>query len=82
MQIFKFLIDIQFKSNVRDPRGETIKRVLNEEYNIPVESLRLGKSVVLEISAESEDKARELVVQACEKLLVNTVTETYEVRKI
>ncbi len=82
MQVYKFLIDIQFKSNVRDPRGETIKRVLNEEYNIPVESLRLGKSVVLEVSAENEDKARELVVEACENLLVNTVTETYEVRKI
>ncbi len=82
MQVYKFLIDVQFKSNVRDPRGETIKRVLNEEYNIPVESLRLGKSVVLEISAESEERARGLVGEACEKLLVNTVTETYEVRRI
>jgi len=67
---------------VRDPRGEMIKRVLNDEYDIPVTSLRLGKSIHLEIEAENEEDAMKLVNKACEKLLVNTVTETYEVRRI
>mgnify|MGYP001057398915 CR=1 FL=1 len=82
MQKYNFVIDIQYKSNVRDPRGETIKRVLNDEYSIPVTSLRLGKSVHLEIEAESEEIALEMVKKACKELLVNTVTETFEVRKI
>jgi len=59
-----------------------IKRVLNDEYDIPVTSLRLGKSIHLEIEAENEEDAMKLVNKACEKLLVNTVTETYEVRRI
>jgi len=59
-----------------------IKRVLNDEYDIPVANLRLGKSIHLEIEAESEEEAMKLVNKACEKLLVNTVTETYEVRRI
>ncbi|AFG35450.1 phosphoribosylformylglycinamidine synthase subunit PurS [Fervidobacterium pennivorans] len=82
MQKYTFVIDIQYKSNVRDPRGETIKRVLNEEYSIPVSSLRLGKSIHLEVEAENEEQARQLVEKACSELLVNPVTETYEVRKL
>ncbi len=82
MQKYRFVVDVQYKSNVRDPRGEMIKRVLNDEYDIPVTSLRLGKSIHLEIEAENEGDAMKLVSKACEKLLVNTVTETYEVRRI
>jgi len=41
MQKYRFVVDVQYKSNVRDPRGEMIKRVLNDEYDIPVTSLRL-----------------------------------------
>lgn len=76
------MIDIQYKSSVRDPRGETIKRVLNEEYGIPVLNLRLGKSIHLEIDAETKEEAIREVEKACEKLLVNTVTETYEVKEL
>lgn len=76
------MIDIQYKSSVRDPRGETIKRVLNEEYGIPISNLRLGKSIHLEIDAETKEEAIREVEKACEKLLVNTVTETYEVKEL
>ncbi|HOJ94437.1 MAG TPA: phosphoribosylformylglycinamidine synthase subunit PurS, partial [Fervidobacterium nodosum] len=72
MPIYQFVVDIQYKSHVRDPRGETIKRVLNEEYEIPVKNLRLGKSVHLEVEAETKEEALKLVERACEKLLVNT----------
>lgn len=80
MPIYQFVVDIQYKSHVRDPRGETIKRVLNDEYEIPVKNLRLGKSVHLEIEAETKEDALKLVERACEKLLVNTVTETFEIK--
>ena len=82
MQKYRFVVDVQYKSNVRDPRGEMIKRILNDEYDIPVTSLRLGKSIHLEKEAENEEDAMKLINKACEKLLVNTVTETYEVRRI
>lgn len=82
MPIYRFIIDIQYKSNVRDPRGETIKRVLNEEYKVPVTNLRLGKSIHLEIDSPTREEAIKEVEKACEKLLVNTVTETYEVKEL
>ncbi|ABR31087.1 phosphoribosylformylglycinamidine synthase [Thermosipho melanesiensis] len=80
MQKFKFVVDIQYKSNVRDPRGETIARVLREENDIPVESIRIGKSIHGEILANDKAEAERKVVEACEKLLVNPVTEEYEVK--
>ncbi|MGC8902608.1 MAG: phosphoribosylformylglycinamidine synthase subunit PurS [Fervidobacterium sp.] len=82
MPIYRFVIDIQYKSSVRDPRGETIKRVLNEEYSIPVKDIRLGKSIHVDVEAESKQEALQMVNRTCEKLLVNTVTETYEVKEL
>lgn len=79
MQKFKFVVDIQYKSNVRDPRGETIARVLREESNIPIESIRIGKSIHGEVQAESKEQAEKLVIKACEELLVNPVTEEFKV---
>lgn len=79
MPKFKFIVDIQYKSNIRDPRGETIARVLREESNIPISSIRIGKSIHGEIEANDRDEAKELVIKACEELLANPVTEEYKV---
>ncbi|NOZ92732.1 phosphoribosylformylglycinamidine synthase subunit PurS [bacterium 3DAC] len=76
------MIDIQYKGNVRDPRGETIRKVLVGEYNLPVTSLRIGKSVNIEVEADSPEEAEAIVRKACEELLVNPVVEQYEVRMI
>jgi len=82
LPVFKFAVDVQYRSNVRDPRGETIERVLREEKNLPVTKLRLGKSIHLEVEAETREEAREVVRRACEELLVNPVVEEYEVREL
>ncbi|KFZ21137.1 phosphoribosylformylglycinamidine synthase PurS [Thermotoga neapolitana LA10] len=76
MPIFKFAVDVQYRSNIRDPRGETIERVLREEKNLPVKRLRLGKSIHLEVEAEDREKAYEIVKRACEELLVNPVVKS------
>ncbi len=81
-QTYHFMIDIQYKGNVRDPRGETIRKVLVGEYNLPVTSLRIGKSVNIEVEADSPEEAEAIVRKACEELLVNPVVEQYEVRMI
>ncbi len=79
---YRFIVDIQYKGNVRDPRGETIKRVLVEEYSLPVKNLRIGKSINITVAASSTEEAEKIVRQACDELLVNPVVEEYEVRLI
>ena len=53
-----------------------------EKENLPVKSLRVGKSIHLEVEANGEEEALRIVKLACEKLLVNPVVEEYEVRKL
>ncbi len=79
MQRFAFLVNVQLKGHVRDPRGETIRRVLKEEKGLPVERLRIGKAILLEVEALSEEEARGVVERACSEMLVNPVVEDYEV---
>lgn len=79
---YRFAIDIQHKSHIRDPRGETIRRVLSEKEGLPVKSLRVGKSIHIEVEANNEEEAIKIVEEACKRLLVNPVVERYEVRKL
>ncbi|KUK22144.1 MAG: phosphoribosylformylglycinamidine synthase subunit PurS [Synergistetes bacterium] len=79
---YRFAIDIQYKSHIRDPRGETIRRVLSEKEGLPVKSLRVGKSIHIEVEANNEEEAIKIVEEACKRLLVNPVVERYEVRKL
>ncbi|MCS7234094.1 MAG: phosphoribosylformylglycinamidine synthase subunit PurS [Synergistetes bacterium] len=79
---YRFVIDIQYKSHIRDPRGETIKRVLSEKEGLPVKSLRVGKSIHIEVETNSEEEAFKVVDEACKRLLVNPVVERYEVRRL
>lgn len=79
---YRFAIDIQYKSHIRDPRGETIRRVLSEKEGLPVKSLRVGKSIHIEVEAKDEEEAFKIVDEACKRLLVNPVVERYEVRRI
>lgn len=82
MSKYRFAIDVQFKSSVRDPRGETIEKMLRTEKGLPIYHLRLGKSIHLEVEAKNEVEATRIVHQACEDLLVNPVVEEYEVRTL
>jgi phosphoribosylformylglycinamidine synthase len=43
-----------------------------------IQNVRIGKHISLEITAESEAEAKELVDQACKNLLANLIMESYE----
>ncbi len=82
MQKYSFLVNVLYKSHIRDPRGETIKRVLNEEKKLPVINLRIGKAIYLEVEAKNKEEAKDIVDKACKELLINPVVEDYEVHEV
>ena len=43
-----------------------------------IQNVRIGKHISLEITAESEAEANEVVDQACKNLLANLIMESYE----
>ena len=70
------------KNGVLDPQGEAIKHALNSlEYNT-VEEVRQGKVIEIVLDETSKEKANKSIQEMCEKLLANTVIESYEIEII
>ena len=78
----KAKVTVMLKVGVLDPQGEAVKHALNSlEYNM-VESVRQGKVIELVLNETSEERANNSIKEMCEKLLANTVIESYEIEII
>lgn len=69
----KAKIYITLKAGVLDPQGKAVQHALQSLGFSEVEDVRIGKYVELRLSLNSEARIREM----CEKLLANTVIESY-----
>ncbi|MCB1335996.1 MAG: phosphoribosylformylglycinamidine synthase subunit PurS [Maritimibacter sp.] len=75
----KVRVDVMLKAGVLDPQGEAVRHALGVLGFEGVAGVRQGK--VIELSLEQKDpaKAEAEVREMCEKLLANTVIESYRV---
>jgi len=75
----KAKVHVTLKTGVLDPQGQAIQAALGHLGFAGVRDVRQGKYIVLDL-AETDRAAAEAAVRAmCEKLLANTVIETYQV---
>ena len=78
----KAKVTVMLKEGVLDPQGEAVKHALNSlKYN-KVKSVRQGKVIEIRLDETSKEKANKSVREMCEKLLANTVIESYEIEII
>ena len=78
----KAKVTVMLKEGVLDPQGEAVKHALNSlKYN-KVESVRQGKVIEIELDETSRERANKNVEEMCEKLLANTVIESFEIEII
>ena len=78
----KARVKVMLKEGVLDPQGEAVKHALNSlKYN-KVESVRQGKLIEINLNETSERRAIKSIQEMCEKLLANTVIESYEIEII
>lgn len=75
----KARVHVMLKEGVLDPQGEAVRHALGEMGFGGVEAVRQGKVIELDLAEQSETSAREQVTEMCEKLLANTVIESYRV---
>lgn len=73
----KARVYITLKPGVLDPQGKTVQHALASLGFGGVDDVRIGKYVELRLSVADRGKADEEVRQMCEKLLANTVIESY-----
>lgn len=70
------VVTVSLKAGVLDPQGEAIRAALGSMGFAGVEGVRQGKVIELDL-AEGTTEAE--VTEMCEKLLANTVIESYRV---
>ncbi|RYH03177.1 phosphoribosylformylglycinamidine synthase subunit PurS [Salipiger sp. IMCC34102] len=72
----KATVHVMLKDGVLDPQGEAIRHALGALGFDGVDGVRQGKVIELDL-ADGTDEAR--VREMCEKLLANTVIESYRI---
>jgi phosphoribosylformylglycinamidine synthase len=79
----KAIIHIGLKPGVLDPQGRAISRSLNDLGFDEVINARQGKVIEIDIKGKDTELAHKRVTNMCEKLLANTVIESYlvEIKK-
>jgi phosphoribosylformylglycinamidine synthase len=75
----KARVHVMLKDGVLDPQGEAVRHALGTLGFDGVEGVRQGKVIELDLAASDAAQAEASVKDMCEKLLANTVIESYQV---
>ncbi|WP_372604530.1 phosphoribosylformylglycinamidine synthase subunit PurS [Actibacterium sp.] len=75
----KARVHVMLKNGVLDPQGAAVRHALGTLGFDGVERVRQGKVIELDLAETDADKAKATVTEMCEKLLANTVIESYSV---
>ena len=70
-------IYVTLRSSVLDPAGTAVESGLRQMGYTEVESVRIGKYIELQLTANNEDEAKQHLDEMCDRLLANTVIENY-----
>lgn len=73
----KAKIYITLKPGVLDPQGKAVQHALGSLGFAEVQDARIGKYIELKLGEVDRAKAETDLKQMCEKLLANTVIESY-----
>ncbi len=75
---FTAAIDIMPHRELLDPQGKAVVNNMKHLDIAGVSDVRIGKHIHISLEAATETEAREKVTAACQKLLVNPITETFQ----
>ena len=75
----KAKVTIMLKNGVLDPQGEAIRHALGGLGFQGVDGVRQGKVIELDLAATDRAAAEAEVARMCERLLANTVIESWRV---
>jgi len=75
-------VQVMLRQGVLDPQGEAVRAALGNLGFAGVEGVRQGKVIELDLTETDPEKARHTVTAMCEKLLANTVIESYRIELV
>ncbi|MAK62277.1 MAG: phosphoribosylformylglycinamidine synthase [Ponticaulis sp.] len=79
----KAIVYVELKDGVLDPQGKAVSETLGRLGFGEVQGARIGKRIELDLAdGLDSDAAEARVKDMCEKLLANTVIESYKVEMV
>ena len=75
----KAKVHVYLKPGVLDVQGKAVEGALHGLGWDGVSNVRVGKLLEFDLAAKSEDEAKVELKAMCDKLLANTVIESYKV---
>lgn len=79
----KAIVHVSLKAGVLDPQGKAVADTLTRMGYGEVAGARVGKVIELELDGAADKAAAEArVKEMCEKLLANTVIESYRIELV
>jgi phosphoribosylformylglycinamidine synthase PurS subunit len=82
MKKFRVSVHIVPRKGLLDPQGKAVADALHSLGFSDVRDARIGRHVVLDVSAPDGDSARSTVTEMCSRLLANPVTEDFEIAAV
>ncbi len=82
MTSYRIDIHIVPRRGILDPQGKAVADALHSLGFSEVSDVRIGRHLVVEAVATSEEAARTSARAMCEKLLANPVTEDFEIAAV
>ncbi len=78
----KAIVHVGLKPGVLDPQGKAVADTLGRMGFDEVQGARIGKVIELDLEGQSAANAEARVKDMCEKLLANTVIESYQIELV
>jgi|AGTN01.2.fsa_nt_gi Phosphoribosylformylglycinamidine (FGAM) synthase, PurS component len=82
MRRFIVKVVVKLKPTIPDIKGQTLKRAIESLFDVKNLTCKIGNSYSLEFDAENQVEALNLVKKISQELLVNEMTEFYEIRAL
>jgi len=82
MTPYRLRIHIVPRRGILDPQGKAVTDALHTLGFAAVGDVRVGRYLVVETDAASEEAARQDARTMCERLLANPVTEDFEIAAV
>ncbi len=77
--MYKATIFVTLRPSILDPKGKASLHALQSLGMSSIKGVRMGKLIEMDIDAPSEEDARSIAADSCEKLLANVVMENYHI---
>ena len=77
MAAFRVEVRVMPRASLLDPQGQAVEHALHALGFAEVGTVRVGKHLVLQVTADSREAAAARARSMCDRLLANPVTEDY-----